>query len=83
MKWSPLPSEYPEMRVWGSHRGEFSYVISLDRKPDLGEYTDRYAVSAAPLGKMPWVPGRIDLGVYDTFVQAEQACMRHSRKVQQ
>lgn len=80
MKWLVLPRVYADMPMWGSHAGAFSYVISCDRGDGVGEYTDRYAASAAPLGKLPWVAGRIDLGVYDSFTEAEQACVQHARR---
>jgi hypothetical protein len=81
MKWVTLPSIDADMRVWGSHRGLFSYVITLDRKIGDAVYSMRYAASAKPLGKnLPFVTERIDLGVYDHFVEAEKACMRHSRR---
>jgi len=80
MKWLILPRVYADMPVWGSHSGAFSYVISLDRKEGDAEYSGRYAASAAPLGKVPWVAGRVDLGVYDSFVEAERACVKHARR---
>jgi hypothetical protein len=87
MKWLVLPRVFPEQQVWGSHYGAFSYVISCDHKRGAGaddnEYIDRYAASAAPLGKLPFVSGRVDLGVYDSFVLAEQACVRHARQSRQ
>ena len=80
MKWIALPPAVKGMRTWGSHRGKFSYVISLDTERGTDEYENRYAASAAPLGKLPWVAGRVDLGVFDSFVEAKRACVEHAKK---
>lgn len=79
-RWMELPSIFSDMQVWGSHAGAFSYVISCDRTAGDDVYSFRFAASAAPFGKTPFDMGRIDLGVFDTFGKAEQACMQHAKQ---
>lgn len=65
-QFKPMPSLFPEMKIWGCVAKEFTFVISQDE--------DGFTASAKVQGS----PQRIDLGghgAHETFDSAQQACV--------
>jgi hypothetical protein len=69
MKFEPLPTVVPNMRLWGAARGSLTFVISIDDK-----YDGRIRASVKVRGAKPFDTGRHDLGIFESFTAAEQAC---------
>ena len=67
MNFVTLPRVYPEMAMWGAAVEPYSFVIS--RNDD-----DQFIASVKRSPSTPFVGERTDLGAYDTFSEAENAC---------
>lgn len=70
MKWVEMTSPVPGMRLWGSLVGSFTFVISTDPECAPG----LYPASVKIVGATPWDGTRRDLGIFDSFKDAEKAC---------
>lgn len=67
MKFETMPRIYPEMAMWGAMSGPYTFVISRD-----GD--DPFLASVKMQSARPFDHSRTDLGSFDRFEQAQQAC---------
>jgi hypothetical protein len=78
MRFEPIPSPQPNMRVWNAQSHGYSFVISQGLgtgDPDWTGFTASWKAVKAdllPFGKQPanWIDG----GPWPTFTGAEYAC---------
>jgi hypothetical protein len=70
INFTTMPRIYPEMAMWAADSGNYTFVISCD-----GEDLDhKFIASVKRAGELPFQGQRTDLGAFDTFAEAKQAC---------
>lgn len=71
MNFQRLPSPVNNLDVWGTSKGAFTFVISIDN-----EHVDEgYRASVKKHGARPFDNTRIDIGDrHQSFLAAENAC---------
>jgi len=76
LKFIKLPSPFDGLDLFGDSKGNWSFVISEDKKHEPGVHR----ASVKPLGSQPFDNSRSDLGQFPTFSAAERACNDFYRK---
>lgn len=74
MKFKQTITVFEGQNLWKATEGPFTFVISKESDEPY------YLASAKQIGLLPFEPGRVDLGSFNSFAEAQAGCEEFLRK---